>query len=225
MGASTLGLNSGSGPQTSLEDSTKDYPQKMKDIDLRNALKRKLRSCYADDPSTLIVDELGLRHGIVRVDVAVINGLIHGFELKSDRDTLQRLPRQMRVYNSVLDHMTLVVGQRYLDIATSLIPEWWGIMLAETGESGDLDLTEVRKPQNNLFQDIVAVSKLLWRDEALSLLEEFGKAEGVRWKRRSMIYERLAEVADPDLIRHRVRHQLRTRTSWRSAEQQTSDGD
>ncbi|MEK6409142.1 MAG: sce7726 family protein [Acidobacteriota bacterium] len=197
----------------------------MKDIDIRDALKRRLRSCYANDPSTLIVDELGLRHGVVRVDVAVINGLIHGFELKSDRDTLRRLPCQMRVYNSVLDQITLVVGQRYVDIATSLIPEWWGIMLAERGESGHLDLTEIRKPQDNLFQDILAVAKLLWRDEALSLLEEIGKAEGVRWKRRAVIYERLAEVADPDLIRLRVRHQLRTRTNWRSVEQQTSDGD
>lgn len=196
----------------------------MKDIDIRDALKRKLQSGYADDPSTLIVEELGLRHGIARVDVAVINGVIHGFELKSDRDTLRRLPSQMTVYNSVLDRITLVVGQRYMDIAMSLIPEWWGIMLAEMVESG-YHLTEVRKPQDNLFQDIVAISKLLWRDEALSLLEEIGEAEGVRWKRRAVIYERLAEVADPDLIRFRVRHQLRTRTSWRSVEQQTSDGD
>jgi hypothetical protein len=192
----------------------------MKDIDIRDALKRRLQSGYADDPSTLIVDELGLRHGIARVDVAVINGLIHGFELKSDRDTLRRLPSQMRVYNSVLDRITLVVGQRYMDSAMSLIPEWWGIMLAETVESG-YHLTEVRKPQDNLFQDIVAVSKLLWRDEALSLLEEIGEAEGVRWERRAVIYERLAEVVDPNLIRFRVRHQLRTRTSWRSVEQQT----
>lgn len=197
----------------------------MKDIDIRDALKRKLRSCYANDPSTVIVDELGLRHGIARVDVAVINGLIHGFELKSDRDTLRRLPAQMRVYNSVLDRITLVVGQRYLEIATSLIPEWWGILLAEVGKTGELNIREVREPHDNLFQDIVAVSKLLWRNEALSLLEEFGEAESVRWKRRAMIYERLAEVAEPDLIRFQVRHRLRTRTSWRSVEQQTSDGD
>src|ERR1700730_13066876 len=86
----------------------------MKDIDIRDALKRKLRSFYANDPSTLIVDELGLRHGIARVDVALINGIIHGFELKSDRDTMRRLPSHMRVYNSVMDRITLVVGQRLL---------------------------------------------------------------------------------------------------------------
>src|SRR5215212_6095693 len=98
----------------------------MKDFDIRIALKRTLLSRYAKNPSARIFDELGLRHGAARVDIAVISGLIHGFELKSDYDTLQRLPSQVKIYNSVLDRITLVVGQRYIDKATALIPEWWG---------------------------------------------------------------------------------------------------
>jgi hypothetical protein len=99
----------------------------MKDIHIRTALKSKLLSHYAKDPSTLIVDELGLRHGAARVDVAVINGVIHGFELKSDCDTLKRLPSQIKVYNSVLDRITLVVGNRHLKDSINLVPKWWGI--------------------------------------------------------------------------------------------------
>ena len=35
-------------------------------------------------PGTLIVEELGLCEGAVRIDVAAINGSIHGYEIKSD---------------------------------------------------------------------------------------------------------------------------------------------
>lgn len=189
----------------------------MKDYHIRTALKNNLQSRYAKDPSTLIVDELGLRHGAARVDVAVINGTIHGYELKSDCDTLGRLPSQVKIYNSVLDRVTLVIGKRHLEEGTKLVPEWWGIKLAELGARGGMRFTEIRRPRINPFQDILAVCKLLWREEALTLLEELGEAEGVRWKPRAAIYARLAQVGAPDLIRSRVRHQLRNRTHWRSA--------
>lgn len=189
----------------------------MKDYHLRTALKRKLHARYFQDPDTLIVDELGLRHGAARIDVAVINGVIHGFELKSDCDNLKRLPSQIKIYNSVLDRITLVVGNRHIEEAGSLVPDWWGIKLAERGARGGIRFTDVRRPQRNPFQDILAVCKLLWREEALTLLEELDKAEGVRSKPRAMIYAKLAEAADPDLIRSWVRHQMRSRTNWRSA--------
>jgi hypothetical protein len=197
----------------------------MKDFDIRIALKGRLLFHYAKDPYTRILDELGLRHGAARIDIAVINGLIHGFELKSDYDTLQRLPAQVNIYNSVLDRVTLVVGQRHLKKATSLIPTWWGIKLVESGSQGVIRFIEVREAQENTYQDILAVSKLLWREEALSLLEEFGEAEGVRSKPRARIYEKLIDVVEPNQIRCRVRHQLRTRLNWRVVEQRTlSDG-
>ena len=197
----------------------------MKDFEIRSALKRRLSYHYSKDPSTRILDELGLRHGAARIDIVVINGLIHGFELKSDFDTLQRLPTQVNIYNSVLDQITLVVGHRHIKQATSLIPEWWGIQLVEPGVHGGVCFIEVRKPQENIYQEILAVSKLLWREEALSLLEEAGKAEGVRSKPRLRIYEKLIETVEADLIRCRVRQQLRTRMNWRSAEQHTlNDG-
>ena len=189
----------------------------MKDVHIRAALKRKLKHRYGKDPSTRIVDELALRHGAARVDVAVINGMIHGFELKSDSDTLERLPSQMRVYNSVLDRITLVVGHRHFEESIRLIPDWWGIKLAMPGARGGMRLVEIRRARNNPTQDILAVSKLLWREEAITLLDELGEADCVRRKRRAIVYERLVEVADCDLIRDRVRHQLRNRTNWRSA--------
>ena len=78
----------------------------------------------------MILNELGLRHGRCRVDVAVVNGSVHGNELKSDRDTLDRLSFQVQTYGKVLDRATLVVGERHAEKAIAMLPDWWGIKVA-----------------------------------------------------------------------------------------------
>src|SRR3989338_11292875 len=77
-----------------------------------------------------IFEEFGVSHGTARIDFAIVNGVMHGYEIKSDRDTLDRLPDQMREYNAVFDKMTLVVGRHHLYEALAIIPEWCGIILA-----------------------------------------------------------------------------------------------
>ena len=190
----------------------------MNDNDLRAALLRRLDRRHSRDPETLILQELGLRHGAARVDVAVVNGALHGYELKSDRDSLGRLPRQARVYSSVLDRVTLVAGRRHVDEAMDLVPKWWGVQVAEIGPRGGVLFSSLRRAKHNPSQDILAVAKLLWREEALELLHQVGAAKGFRSRPRAAIYARLAEVARSEEIRSRVRHQLRNRVGWRSGE-------
>ncbi len=197
----------------------------MNDYQIRTALKHKTFVRYNNDPETLILDELGLRHGAARIDIAVLNGRLHGFEIKSDRDTLKRLPGQAAIFNSVLDRITLVVTHRYAYEAMRIVPDWWGIKLAEKGPRGAIHFVSLRRPRNNPSPDIAAVAKLLWRDEALSLLEEIGAAKGVRSKPRAVLYARLIEVADPDFVHSRVLRQLKDRKDWRSGERRTLDGD
>jgi hypothetical protein len=194
----------------------------MNDHQLRQALKSKVLARYAKDPDTRIVDELGLRHGAARIDLAVVNGIIHGFELKSDKDNLKRLPHQATIYNSVLDKVTLVVGTRHAKEAMKLVPDWWGIKVATMGSRGGFEFTDVRRARANPSVDSLSVSKLLWRNEALALLVELSEADCVRHKPRAFIYAHLAAIADSALIRERVRHQLKFRTDWRPVSQQMS---
>ena len=56
----------------------------MRDIDVRRAVRKKLGEQYAHDPDTRIVEEMGIWSGTVRIDIAIINGELNGFELKSD---------------------------------------------------------------------------------------------------------------------------------------------
>jgi len=107
----------------------------MNEYQLRSAVKRKILARYENDPNTRILDELGLRHGAARIDIAVVNGIVHGYELKSDADNLKRLPRQIQIYDSVLDKVTLVVGSRHAKEAERMVPPWWGIKVAAIGGS------------------------------------------------------------------------------------------
>jgi hypothetical protein len=194
----------------------------MNDSEIRRALKQRVLARYASNPESLVIDELGLRHGAVRVDIAVVNGMIHGFEIKGENDTLRRLPRQARIYSSVLDRATLVVSSRHLETATAIVPDWWGVKRVTTGPRGAIRFSTVRRSRNNPSPDGVAIAKLLWRDEAIALLEDVGEATGVRSRPRAEVYQRLAEVVHLDAIRSTVRRQLKHRKNWRSGEQQTS---
>lgn len=190
----------------------------MRDVDLRTGLVRRLIRRHSHEPNARILHELGLRHGKARVDIAVVNGALHGYELKSDNDTLERLVRQEQIYSTVLDRVTLVVGERHSRKAISMVPEWWGVQVVKMGPRGGMNFYSARRARNNPSQDPIAIAKLLWRDEALELLSRLGAAEGLRSKPRAMIYARLAKVAGLEEIRSTVRHRLRNRAGLRSGE-------
>jgi hypothetical protein len=198
----------------------------MNDQDIRIVLKAELMRRYAKDNNTLVLDEVGIRHGAARIDLVVVNHQLHGYEIKSDCDSLKRLPDQIRAYSSIMDRVTLVVGYRHAYEALKMVPEWWGVRLAETKkQNGTVVLSGARSARNNPKVDLDAAVALLWRGEALAILEEMGAAGGVRSKRRSEIYKRLVELSDPDFLRSRIRQQLKQRRCWRVGVQQRSCGD
>ena len=186
------------------------------DKSIRTAFKSTLFNKYKKQKETRIIEELGLSNGAARVDIAVVNGVIHGYEFKSDIDTLIRLPEQMNVYNSVLDKVTLVVGKNHLYNAIHLIPDWWGIVIAKVVNTENMvKFFEIRKSKSNPERDSLAIAKLLWREEALKILEELNHAKGVKSKQKHFIYERLVENLNQELLSKKVRRQLITRVGWR----------
>ncbi len=84
---------------------------RMRDPDIRQKLRADIERQHRADPDTLIVDELGLCQGAVRVDLAVVNAALHGYEIKSERDTLVRLPGQQEGYSRALDFVTVVTAE------------------------------------------------------------------------------------------------------------------
>lgn len=182
----------------------------MRDQDVRRAVKAVLSAEHADDGNTRIVEEMGVWSGSVRIDIAVINGSLSGFELKSDRDTLERLPRQALIYGHVFDYLHLVVGERHAEKAQMMLPEWWGIMIA-CMQNGEVKLAAHHEAAPNPSLDPYLVAELLNKEEAIQLLDDFGLAKGWRSKKIRPIHERLAAELPFDELKEQVRLVLKRR--------------
>lgn len=142
-----------------------------RDVDIRKVLLEGLEAKYSDRDHDLIVEEFGCK--AARADVAVINGVLHAYEIKSDSDSLDRLPSQIDAYQGVFEYVTLVCGRRLLERARTAIPNWWGLQRAEF-KDGSISIRELRAPKPNPNQIPLAVAKMLWKTEALVVLRKYG---------------------------------------------------
>lgn len=196
----------------------------MRDADIRHVLRKRLDDKYGGDAGTIIVEELGLCSGSVRADMAVVNGSLKGYEIKSERDTLDRLLAQAEVYNRVFDTVTIVVAGRHLKAAEALVPPWWGIDLATALGDSNVRIDTIRSESANPEIDPSALVQLLWRDEALALLTSRA-APLPRKKSRQNVWSCLVANLTLTELRAGVRASLKSRTRWRVAGEQMPDGE
>ncbi len=176
----------------------------------------KMDRLHPDKSDTLIVEELGLCQGVARVDVAVVNGTVHGYEIKSERDTLVRLKSQADVYSKALEFVTIVAAPAHIVGIKQLVPSWWGIWSAT--QIGDaVRLKEQRQAQRNPSLIADALVQFLWREEALNILLDHNLATGVASKSRRYIWDRLSSHFNVEELGDMVRSKLKQRSSsWRA---------
>lgn len=163
-----------------------------------------------------VVQELGVLHGANRIDIAVVGRGLHGFEIKSDRDSLVRFSAQVAAYSMVMERVTVVVGWRLVLEVMRTAPRWWGVMLAEYNSRGRVRVMDLRRPERNPSPDPLAIAQLLWRDEAMAILESRSAASGFRSRPRQDIYRRIVElVPDTGKLGTLVCSAIRRREGWR----------
>ena len=74
------------------------------------------------------VDELPT--GNTRADVVhITEHFMHGYEVKGDHDTLQRVPNQLRCYAGAYDFVTFVVTEKHVPKLLPLLPAWVGVLV------------------------------------------------------------------------------------------------
>jgi hypothetical protein len=169
-----------------------------------------------EDPATRIIEELGLRRHRARIDVAVVNGSMHAYEIKSDRDSLRRLSGQLEVYEQVFDWGTLVVGASHSKKVDELAPAWWRIIEVERDGEG-IKGRCIREGARNTNADPRAQIELIWRDEALEMLAARNSLHGFRSKTRSVIWDQICSLYSPVEVGMLVRDALKARSEKRSA--------
>ena len=185
------------------------------DPDIRPVLAAALRTRHRRQAGTVIVEELGLLRGQVRIDVAVVNGSLHGYEIKSGRDSLRRFQAQVAGYGSVLDYATAVIAACHLAKVLEAVPSWWEILVVdECGPAATLRL--VRKGRRNPGVQPRALVELLWADDAKRLLDARGVLRGLRNAPRARLWDRVCEVYSGKEIAAAVRGSLKTRADQRS---------
>lgn len=189
--------------------------QTTNDAIIRDLLIPFVRGEHSGSPDTIYLPEFALYGGANRADYVALNGLSHGYEIKSDRDTLTRLPEQVDAYSAVFEKATLVSAIRHLRDAKKIIPSWWGIVEVR----GEINprLERVRESTPNPAPRAHAIACLLWRPEALRILTNLGLDKGIRSKPMARLIERLAAELPAERLARYVREALRARGDWRSA--------
>jgi hypothetical protein len=185
------------------------------DAEIRAALHRKKLKLYRDAADTLVVDELGLAHAKVRIDIAVINGCVHGYEIKSGLDTLNRLPYQLDLYRECLGKLTLVAAPRHIDRIHKMVPPWCGITVASQGLRGAIMFSVMRRSRANPDVDAGQLAHLLWKTEAAILLARFGVSPKELRQPRKYLYAQLAELMTVQQLTASIREFMMMRPAWR----------
>lgn len=193
---------------TSLRDQTTD-------LDIRTALHSKRLSRLRSSGDVLIIDELGLAHAKSRVDVAVINGCVHGYEIKSAQDSLTRLPAQIATYRETLERLTVVCAPKHVVGVVRLAPEWCGVTEARQGRRGGIHFDTIRRSTKNPDVKPTMLAHLLWHAEAVSLLTRFELPAKELRRPRKQLYAMIAELMTPKEITASIRHFMGLRLAWR----------
>ena len=152
-----------------------------------------------------VIDEFWVPLSHERVDVAVIGSVMQAFEIKTARDNLKRLPRQIEAYGRIFDQCTAVVAERHAEGVLTMVPQWWGVVVARGDATPTLGI--LQKPGQNPSVDPLTLVRLLWRDEVYSALVDLGSEPSPRTGRVAM-WEELLRVAQVDVLRVIVQQAL-----------------
>jgi hypothetical protein len=149
------------------------------------------------DATAAIINELPLlRTG--RADVAYVNGVMAGYEIKSEGDTLSRLPLQIPMYEAVFDYCSIVVAPVHLKRARAALPRSWGILLADECE-GTVVIRHVRKAAYNRNTQCDALVRLMWKDELVECLRTNGIAASTA-ESVCYLWQKMAMVPKPRIM-------------------------
>jgi hypothetical protein len=188
----------------------------MKDFEIRKSLHQDFLSDYNHLSESLIVDELKVCNGNAIMDVAVIDGSLIGFEIKSAYDNLSRLTNQMSFYNKVFDFITVVTCKNHLKGVINTVPKKWGIWVVEK-EGNELKKFETRIATVNEDTDAFSTAQFLWKTEIIDLIVKRSLDKKICNKRKWIQWQYLADSLELQDLKNEVRFYLKSRNDWKTS--------
>ena len=195
-----------------------DSKYTLDDRDIRSFL---IDRIIRTNPSsaTVLIEELDLCVGEARIDLAIVNGKSIGIEIKSDHDSLERLPKQIEVYSKIFDRVEIVSGSKLLNRVLSSVPNWWGVATVTKSRQGTLKYHRLRNCRKNYNKDPYSNAQLLWKSEMLDLLKKKSLDGKFKYKSKDILWKALVDYFSKTEVFNHVNLCLKCRREWRFVHQ------
>lgn len=157
--------------------------ERLNDKDIRKVI---FRTFSGNSDKIRIIEEFPM--GDSRADLLLITQTkLIGLEIKSDRDTFVRLPRQIKDYERYFDYNYLVVGTYHVEEAMREVPKHWGIYEVYEAKDGSSVMECVREAKLLLKDNLEDKLFLLWKNELQGIIREYGISTQVFHRKEKMI--------------------------------------
>ena len=188
----------------------------MRDYPVRVSFHKTVLTLEHTDENTIVIDELGLKNGGTRADIAVLNGKMVGYEIKTNKDNLARLEKQIVAYNEVFDEVHIITGNRHLNKVLEIVPSWWGVFLVIETESGEYFFNCVRTAKKNTKKVCLGIAQLLWKEEIMHLLTAVHNYTLKPSLNKQVLYQMLVGKFNANELGKITLKYLKSREGWRT---------
>jgi hypothetical protein len=137
--------------------------------------------------SKAVYHELAVKRGIAIADLVAINNSAHCYEIKSDVDSLNRLPSQIVNFSDVFKKVTLITTAKHAVKASAIIPDWWGVIIAKESKNNDVIFNYLRISCANPKDTSSDLLAMLWNDELKGVLDLMGIYYKKKYNRDELI--------------------------------------
>lgn len=169
-----------------------------------------IRRQHPDDGSTGLLEEFRMPRPSARIDLAVVNGELAGFEIKSDADKLTRLSLQVPAFSRFFDRVSIVTTFKHLDEARRRVPAWWGLIIYR--HDGTFNIA--RKGRRNAHIDVRSLLFALSAAEIAALASLSGMP--IKNQKKDEMVDAVATGINHSAICRHARDIIRLRTHSQS---------
>lgn len=149
----------------------KSYRQLLKNYRneyvFKNAIAKKILIGRHSIKSSSLFTELRVETS--KADIVIFNGTSHIYEIKTDLDTFERLPKQIENYKKVFEYVNIVSVEEKVETIQSMVDDDIGIIVL----TDRYTLKPIRKAKSRLNKlDKEALFNMLRKDEYLKVIQK-----------------------------------------------------